>query len=306
MNILVIGAGAVGSVLGMALGRDHEVTVCVRPARVDACVREGIRLEGAVQAHFHPRCVSSPPPSSGDDYDMIMIATKAYDTEEAAIAAAPLVNERSIVVSVQNGMNNLDILTREFGDRAVIGVTTMGATKLQGGAVRLVSRGRTLVGSPTGRSDLAERVADALRSGGLEAEAVPDIRREVWFKAVINASINPLASLTGCPNGHLLRHPHLTELSKMCCLEAARAAGRNGIELPADLFEKVEEVIARTGENRCSMLQDLESGRRTEVDQITGSLVAAGEAKGAGMMINRALWSLVRQAEGRPLPARSA
>lgn len=293
MRVLVFGAGAVGSVAAVLLSARHEVAVAVRGERGERIAREGITITGAVE-----RTVRTGTRPEGR-YDLILVTTKAYDTAAAAEAVAPFAGEDTAVVSLQNGLGNLELLEGRFGDRAVAALTTMGATRTDDTTVKLVARGRTVVGS-TGRPDRARAVAAVLKEAGLDGVVAEDIRGEIWMKAVVNAAINPLAALAGGDNGRLLEHPPILRLSEKACGEAVQAARATGVALPAaDPFARVKEVVWSTRNNRCSMLQDLEAGRRTEIDEITGEVVRRGEAAGVPMTVNRSLWALMRAAEGR-------
>jgi len=296
LRVLIFGAGAVGGALAALLSPANEVDVAVR-GRAGAIAKDGITVTGAVERTVRPRT------RPDGIYDVIFVTTKAYDTATAAEAVAHHVGEGTAVVSLQNGMGNLELLEARYGDRAMAGLTTMGVTRTGDTTVRLVAKGRTVIGSRAGRTGAAQAVAALLRSAGLDAAASEDIVAEVWMKAVVNAAINPLAALAGGPNSRLLEHPPLLRLSERACIEAARAAEAAGVTLPApDPFARMKEVLWDTRNNRCSMLQDLEAGRRTEIDEITGALVRRGEEMGVTMAVNRSLWTLMREAEGRPAP----
>jgi len=295
MKVLIFGAGAVGTVLAAMLSPNHEIDVMVRGERERLVAEEGLTVRGMVERTVRPGV------GAKGIYDIIFITTKAYDTATAAEAVEAYADEHSVIASLQNGMGNLDVLAERFGERAVIGLTTLGATSEGPTTIRLVDRGRTTFGSPSEGGEGAATVAAMLKSSGLDSVVAGDIRAEMWMKAVVNACINPLAALAGSANGGLLEHPPLMALSRQACGEAAMAAKEHGVALPADPFSKVKEVIWATRSNRCSMLQDLEAGRRTEIDEITGELVRRGEARGMEMPVNRSLWVLMRAAEGRPL-----
>jgi len=293
---LVFGAGAIGSVLATLLSERHEVDVAVRGDRIERVAREGISITGTMERTIRPD------PHPEGTYDVIFITTKAYETATAAEAVGPFTHEDSVVASLQNGMSNLEILEKHFGDHALAGLTTMGATKVDPVTVNLVDRGRTVVGPPSGCPDRARIVASMLNDVGMDCTVSSDIHAEVWMKAVINTSINPVATLAGRSNGAILEHPPLYRLSERACAEAVRAAEANGVALPvANAFSLVKEVIWSTRNNRCSTLQDLATNRRSEIDEITGALVQKGEAAGAVMAVNRSLWALIREMEGRPM-----
>ena len=299
MRVLVFGAGAVGSVLAAMLSSGSEVDVAVRGDRASRIAKDGITIVGAMERTVRPGTVPR------GRYDVIFITTKAYDVAAAADAVAPYADEGTAIVSLQNGMRHLDLLSERFGDRAVLAPTTMGAARAGPETVRLAAIGTTVVGSPAGGGERAAAVAALLNSAGLKSEVSEDIASEVWMKAVVNACINPLAALAGVPNGRLLERKALLSIAEGACSEAVGASEACGIVLPyRDAFARVKWVIGSTRDNRCSMLQDLEAGRRTEIDEINGELVRKGESAGVPMDINRSLWTMVRAAEGRGLSSK--
>jgi 2-dehydropantoate 2-reductase len=197
-----------------------------------------------------------------DGQDLVLITVKAYDTSSAVREVENVVTDSTVVVSLQNGLGNSEMLTRAFGSRAVTGVPFLGATYLGPGRVRLAGWGETVLGSTLGHHGAAIAVGEVLSGGGIPTRVSANIRSEVWLKAVINASINPITALVGQENGCIYLRPDLLRLSRSVCSECTRAADANGISLGrTDPFEKVLEVARLTAKNRSSMLQDVERGR---------------------------------------------
>jgi 2-dehydropantoate 2-reductase len=114
------------------------------------------------------------------------------------------------------------------------------------------------------------------------------------MKAIVNSAVNPITALIRKENGAILGDHELMELCRSLCMEGAAASEANQVGLSGDPFERTVEVVRATSGNRSSMLQDVERGRRTEIDDINGALVKAGERAGVAMPVNRVLWSLVR------------
>lgn len=295
MRIAVMGAGAVGSVIGGLLSDHHDVVLIARKDHAEAVARDGLRLTGDADRTFRPKAVTSV--EGLPEQDLVLVTVKSYDTAAAALHAAPLVGGETLVVSVQNGLGNGEVLAEAFGDRAVVGVPVLGATYLGPGSVRLAGLGGITVGQVRGDVRRASAVGDVLREAGIPARAVGNIEPAVWMKAIINASINPITALVRKENGAILGSEDLRAISRSACREGALAARANGICLgPEDPFQKVLDVVRTTAANRSSMLQDVERSKRTEIDQINGELVRRGESRGVPMPVNRALWALVRSA----------
>jgi 2-dehydropantoate 2-reductase len=293
MRITVFGAGAVGSAVGGLLSKEHRVTLIARTEHVDAIHARGLHLIGAVDELFHPEARASV--EGLGEQDLVLITTKAYDTAAAVQEIVPLVGRGTLVVSLQNGLGNMDILSAAFGPRAVVGVPFLGATYMGPGQVRLAGLGEIVLGSPSGRNEGVDLVREVLGGTGMTARSSDDIDAVVWLKAIVNASVNPITALVRRENGFILGSEELLELSGAACREGARAAEANGVALGCDdPFAKVLAVLRTTATNRSSMLQDVLRSKRTEIDQINGALVGQGEAQGVTMPVNRTLWALVR------------
>jgi 2-dehydropantoate 2-reductase len=293
MRIAVFGAGSLGSAVGGLLSTKHEVTLVGREAHVREVQRAGLRISGTVMGHFWPRAATDV--HELDVQDLVLITVKAYSTREAAREIVPLVGAATLVVSLQNGLNNGEVLDHAFGSRAVVGVPVLGANYLGPGEVRMSGLQEVVLGSLSGHLGAAIRTGEVLSECSIPTRISAAIRSEVWMKVLVNASVNPVTALVRHENGHLLRHKELISLCRSLCLEGASAAEANGIDLGGvDPFERAMEVVRATSGNRSSMLQDVERGRWTEIDQINGALVLSGESKGVSMPVNKALWQLVR------------
>lgn len=293
MRVVVYGAGSLGSVVGGLLTRRHEVTLVGRQAHVQAIEESGLVITGLVEAVVVPKAVEDIrglPPA-----DVVVITVKSYDTEQALDSIRPLVDARSVVVSLQNGLNNASLLLAAYPGQAVVGVTSLGATRTAPGRVFYAGEGDTYFGTVGADQSLAANVAEAFASVGLDSYVSEDIMAEVWTKAIVNASVNPLTAIARCKNGKVLQDRFLLELAQAACQEGSDAARACGIRLgDEDVFTNVRDVLRRTAENKSSMLQDVERRKRTEIDEISGELVRRAEAAGIKVPINRALWLLVK------------
>lgn len=292
MRFLIFGAGAIGSLLGGLLSRENDVTIVGRGAHVDAVNRRGLRISGLTGLLAWPTAVTDVAPG---DYDAIFVTTKAYDTA-AAVDALRAFWRRSTFVTLQNGLGNAEALAARV-DRVIAGATTHGVTFVAPGDVVHAGAGDTVVGSWKGvhRTE-AQRLADALTAAGIATTVADDVRRELWAKAVVNAAINPLTAVLRRPNGALVSHADLRSLVERIAREGAAEARAAGVVLdPEAIAGRAVQVAERTADNRSSMLQDVEQGRRTEIDAITGELLKVG---GVPLPYNRALYALVKGLEG--------
>lgn len=301
MKLLIFGAGAMGSLIGGLLARRHEVTLVGRGPHVEAIRREGLRIRGRTELHVRPHAVEDV--SEADPPDVVIVTVKSYDTAEAARALRRF-RTRGAFLSLQNGLGNLDLLA-EGSVRVLGGVTYHGVTFVGPGEVLHAGTGDTVLGPFRGATlEEAGVIAAAFREVGLATQVTGDVRTVVWTKAVVNACFNPLTGLLRVRSGVIGRSPPLMECAETIVAEAVAVAAAEGVSLDASaLLERVADVSAATAENRSSMLQDLEKGRRTEIDAINGAITRLGVRHGIACPVNRLLTLLVKAAEEGGGPA---
>ena len=235
---------------------------------------------------------------------MVLLCSKANATEELAAVAAHLLSSEGVVISLQNGIANENILARFCGSHRVLGaLTTHGATRLEPGKTKWAGRGEIVIGNCggnlTSQSPQVAELLNHLHSAELNPRWSENIDAELWLKLLLNCAINPLAAICGCSNGGLLESPHLHEQSLSTLLEAAMVGRTIGIDLPQDesLMEQLDLVLAATAENDCSMLQDLRRGATTEIDSINGEVLRIAEQAGIACPLNAQLVALVKGVE---------
>lgn len=297
MRIVIFGAGSLGSALGALLSRSNQVALVGRRAHMSAIRRHGLKVVGDVnlrvklEAHESLDEVEVP--------ELVVITTKAYDTSSAIDFCRVWASGDVKVLTLQNGLGNLDALREWKGRRAFGGTTTMGANLVGPGEVRLSGFGRTVIGSdkdPVG----ARRIALAFAESGLSTIAKDEILAEIWAKAIVSASINPLTAILRVSNGSLLESLPISQLMSEVCDECELVARRVGVRLPyASMKPRARAVAKDTSDNRSSMLQDIERGRRTEVAQINGAFVRHGLEKGVATPVNLTLLAMVESLESR-------
>lgn len=295
MRILVFGAGSLGSLLAGFLARRNEVHVVGRDAHVAAIRRDGLRIHGLEE--IRPRVEPHTGPPEGPPFDMIIVAVKSYDTQAAAAAIRGSVGPGTLLVTIQNGLGNLEILERAFPSHPVLAAPTYyGAVLEKGGEVHFTSRGHVLVGARGIDPSVLRRVAEEWARCGIQAAVTEDVEAALWLKVIVNASINPLTAIHRVKNGVLYTDPGLREQMRRICLEGMEVARRAGIRLPSkDLVAEVERVARDTGENRSSMLQSVERGRPTEIDAINGAILREGRRLGVPCPANQAVYDAIRE-----------
>ncbi len=237
--------------------------------------------------------------------DLVVLFVKSYDTQQAAERCLPAVGQGTTVLTLQNGLGNIEAIERHVPKAQLLaGTTAQGSTLLGHGRVRHAGRGQTVIGSFSAEgSGRARDVRDFFESAGIESVVSEDIQSVLWGKLLVNAGINALTAIMDTPNGSLVRDDHLRAVMRRAVLEGAALARRLDIPLPyADPAGRADEVCRATADNISSMLQDRRSGRRTEIESINGALVDYGRRLGIPMPVNSFLTSLVRSfTPGGPL-----
>ncbi|MEE4351880.1 MAG: 2-dehydropantoate 2-reductase [Desulfatiglans sp.] len=296
MNFLVVGPGAMGCLFASHLKRAGiDVTLLdYRQDRADFINEHGIRVEGVTGNHTVkvPVVVGK----SSDIPEVILICVKANQTQRAADALKSWVGDRAYILTVQNGLGNVDILQDIFGrERVLGGITAEGATLMGQGHVRHAGQGDTIIG-PQGDPDgpVSLTITDFNRAG-FSARAVDNVEDLIWSKLIINVGINALTAITRLKNGRLPHVDGTRSIMEEAVKEAVAIVREKGINLSyPDPLARVLEVCEATADNIASMLQDVLRQGTTEVDYINGAIVREGEKLGLPTPVNQTLTSLVR------------
>jgi 2-dehydropantoate 2-reductase len=221
-----------------------------------------------------------------------LVLVKSWQTARAANQLATCLAENGIALTLQNGLGNLEQLQERLGnDRATLGVTTMGATLVGPGLVRVGGEGPThIVPNPC-----LEPMLNWLRQAGFLVQESSDLEGLVWGKLVINVGINPLTAIMRVANGELLGRKDAIWLMNAAAREAEAVANAKGVSLPFSEPElEILNVAHRTAKNHSSMYQDILRGAPTEIEAICGAIVAEGERFGVPTPINETYYHLIR------------
>jgi len=307
MKICILGAGALGCAIGGVLAEGGHAVWLVnrRQAHVDALNRHGLimRQDGvdrvvAVRAATHCGAVSL----VDGPIELLIVLVKSFDTREAIESAAPMLDARTMVLSLQNGLGHEDVLAEVVGrQRVLAGKTYAGGVMLGAGHILAGTRGKeTFIGELDGSvSARVQAVADTLRGAGLSTEVSENIIATMWDKLLVNVATGALSAISGLPYGALYRVPEIEECALAAVAEAMAVAYAGGIAL-GTTDPRQSWVKAAAGlppEFKASMLQSLEKGSITEVDYVNGAVVSWGARFGVATPVNRALVACVKGVE---------
>ncbi len=299
MKISVIGAGAMGSLFGGKLSESGNEVVLydINKAHVDAVNNNGLLIETLASGEkntVHPSASSDISDIEGSDIFIVFVKSTATDIVANNIKTAA--RKDTIVVTLQNGYGNEEILKNHFGEsNTAAGVTSQGATFAGPGHIKHAGSGPTHICMSDKKNDKIKPFIQALNDAGLEADIENNIESLVWSKLVINVGINALTALTGLKNGMLLDFEETRAIMKDLVDEAVLVCEKSGIKLTYDNpLETVYSVSEKTGQNRSSMLQDFDRGSITEIDFINNAIVKAADKLGIDVPVNRTIAGLVK------------
>lgn len=308
MKIVIVGPGAMGSLLASFLAKslpagrqaNEEIwlldKISDRASRINS---GGISIEG-ISGEWQVKPRSTIDAKEIGEADLVIICVKSYDTRQAALAAKPAIGAKTRVLTLQNGIGNVEIISEVVGAEKVIGgVTNLGATLIEPGKVRHAGKGETIIGRIDGKIPAEMRsIRELFIKSGLETRISKDIKSMLWSKLIINAGINALTAITRLNNGRLVEFEGTRKILREAVAEATKVAKRKRIKLIYDdPLAKVEAVCEATSANISSMLADVLRKKRTEIDYINGVIVRQGQELGIPVPVNSVLVDLVRTIE---------
>lgn len=303
MKVAVVGSGAMGGLFGSILtGGGVDVTlVDIWQEHVTVMRRQGITVvrdnkENVVPVHVTTQITDVKDP------DLIIIFVKSYDTEQAARDCLQIVTPNTMVLTLQNGVGNTEKIGSILGrERIIAGTTSFGCTVLEAGKIKPSNIGEVTIGELDGAiSPRLTRLKELFQKAGIETHVSDNIDSLIWSKLVVNVGINAITAITLLTNGQLLDFPESTSLLEKAAEEGIRVARHKNIRfLVDDPLQWVKDVAIGTYHNKSSMRQDIERGKKTEVDFINGAIVAEGAKAGIPTPVNQVLTLLVKSIEHR-------
>jgi len=308
-SYLVYGAGALGSVLGGFLQKiDRRVTYAGRGAHFQALQEHGLKITGIWGDHFiPPEEIDALFRQGGPEkrYSIILLCVKSKDTEAAAREAAPLLQEDGIMVSIQNGLNNWEAIARCVGEERTVGARVIfGAEIPTPGQARVtVNADDVLLGEPFLPVNrlLLQTLQEDFSLSGIPTRIVgrDEIWAALWGKVLYNCSLNPLGAMLEVPYGKLGDNEEARDIIRIIINEIFQVCQALGVTLPyegADDYYRhlLETLIPPTAGHRASMLQDIQAGRRTEIDALNGAISRYARRLGISTPYNDLITNLIK------------
>ena len=290
MNITIIGAGAIGTMLATRLSNNNKIKLMIKPEHTNLKERRAIILreisgeERNIDVNFEDKVMET---------DLIIIAVKSYDLP-------PIVNNlvemKTPIMCCQNGLHSLNYIKENIEvERLSYLVTGTGSSKIEPGLSHHKGDGFTYIGELSNKeTDIMKNICDSLTNNNMKCEIVEDIGNYIWLKTIINSAINPVATISNVKNGEL-REQRLNEYMKNICKESTKVALKTGIELPLNPWNEINSIIEKTAENKCSMLQDIENNQMTEIDAINGEIVRIADREGIPVPYNKKITTEIKK-----------
>lgn len=302
MKITVVGPGALGCLIAALLKNKTKDEIWLLDEFADRAKKislEGVRVEG-MSGPLTARVNATANVHDIGSCDLVILCVKSYSTEDACKGIKDLVSEKTGVLTLQNGIGNVQVLNDHFGpDRVIAGVTNHGSTLIETAHVKHAGKGDTIIGRADGRVLGAIReIAGILTKAGFETKISKDIDSVIWSKLVVNVGINALSAITRLNNGALIEHEECRQILRSAVQEAVKVVKRKRIKLLYDdPIQKVESVCGATSSNVSSMFQDILNKKRTEIDFINGAIVRQAKALNISTPVNEVLTNLVKTIE---------
>lgn len=295
-HILVVGAGAVGGFFGAHLAKSNpNVSFLLRPRTLQAVKERGLIVRsahGTLTVH---------PPAAADPRelvrpDLVILAVKAYDLDGALDQVEPVLTPRTIILTLQNGVDTEDrILARLRRDCVVGGVAYIYSRIVEPGVIEHYKKGSVAIGELTGhKSDRVGMIADLFKQAGIPCQISDDIRRTKWEKMCWNCVFNPITVLINDRVAKALDHPEMVGVIRQIVTEVAAVAAALNVPLASDIADKTVQVTEAIRDIHTSMYDDWKAGRPTEIDFLNGFIVRKGRELGIPTPVNEALTALVK------------
>jgi 2-dehydropantoate 2-reductase len=293
-RVIVVGAGAIGSLYAAKLSSHADVMVVARRAHADAINRGGLKVVGVES--FNARISATTAVERIAPGTLILLTTKVNDNRAAVDPLVEHLRDETTILCLQNGYGGEQIVRDAIGGRkpnvvVLRAITQFGAIFQEPGVVDYKVAGHTLIeGHPRSAA-----IAALFTACGLKATVTEAIAAQVWWKLIFNCVINPITSITGTEVGGIA-DPRLDPLKQRVVDECLAVARAEGVTFAIDFMQTITEVFG-TSRNIASMRQDLLKRKPTEIEHMNGAVVRLGARHGIACPVNEALVAMIKALE---------
>ena len=301
MRFCVVGAGAMGGVYGLSLiDAGYEVDFLdVNLDHIKSVKKDGFRLSGIGGQRVKKVNISAHENDFVNSADVVLFHAHTTGTKSAANSVATVLKPDGWVITLQNGIGNIEALSAVLGEERVVGGISYHSAALEDlGHVSHTNDGTTFIGELNGAiSKRVKDLAEAFKKASLSPEITTDILGVIWGKFVVNCGINPLCAVTGLRSGEIARNNAAAEMQTKILEEIMAVVEAKGIKLPNNDMITYVKRLTRARYNKPSMQQHIEAGRLTEIDALNGALVSEAKSLNISVPFNKALVNLVKARE---------
>lgn len=291
MNIIVLGAGAIGSIFGAKLSKLNDVTLIARKKHADSINKYGLRITGLENKTYKIKVATEI--NEIKENTLILLTTKAQDSEKAISSIKALVRNDTTILCLQNGLYSENIVKKIVGSKCLVlrAVTNFEAAFLKPGIVKYNSYSYTAIEM----SRKSKEIAENFKQCGLNGYVSKNIKYDMWKKLIFNCALNPVTAILQVENKGIADE-RLNSLKKLIVDECLEVAKKDGIAFNLDFVETINKVF-KNSTNISSMQQDLMKGKMTEIDYLNGAVAKLGRKYGIKCPANEALTAVIKEME---------
>ncbi len=290
MNIVIFGAGAIGSLFGGILAKNNNVFLIGRKNHIEQIKKKGLIIKGKTKKNIKISAFENVEDILFSP-DLVIISVKSYDTENAVKKIKKIIDKNTFIMSIQNGLDNIEKIEKIMDKKKLfVCITTHGSVFYKPGVIIHTGIGKTTIGALEKNSFFEQKLVDLFNLSGIKTKVSTNIMYDIWTKGVVNSVINPITCIFKCKNGYILKNPILEKLMEKICYESVQVANACGFNLVyEDVLNLTKEVIFDTSENFSSMLQSIQNDSKTEIDNINGVIFKLGEKYKLDVSLNKVI-----------------
>ena len=299
-RILIMGAGGVGAYFGAMLSRGgYDVTFIARGEHLNAMQKQGLVVKSPQGEIRLQKVISTDNPADTDVPDLVLFTVKSYDTEKSAKLILPAIGNKTLVLCIQNGISNYNLLCRILGEsRVVPGFTKISSLIESPGVIICKSSGVIYFGEPNGKiSQRITRIKKIFDNAMIENVISNDINKDMWKKFIWNCTFNIITTITESKIDRLFTTPETYSLIKDLIQELVTVAYAEGVKLEDEDVNEILSLGEKSRHTITSTLYDLQHGKRLEIDAFTGEIIRIAQRHNIPVPINKTLYALVKVKE---------
>ena len=291
MKIIVLGAGAIGSLYGARLSKLNDVTLVARQEHAEKINKNGLKITGEENNVYKLKATTEI--NEIEDDTLIILTTKVHRSKDAIEPIKNLIKKDTIILCLQNGLHSEEVVKEIVNGKCIVlrGITAVGATFLEAGTVQFNNLSYTKIEE----SPVSKELADNFDECGLKANVSENLKEDVWKKLILNCVLNPLSAILRRDNGGM-SDEGLNALKQLIVDECLKVANKDGATFDFDFVEAINNGIEGS-RNLSSMYQDILKEKKTEIDYLNGAVVELGKKYGIKCPVNEALITIIREME---------